>query len=293
MESGMDWKNITNEKEKYSAYLCSREWSIKKEAVKKRSGGFCERCISVPMYAVHHMTYERKYNENLSDLHAVCKPCHDWIHAKVGPDPMHSVPPLLGGVPVRFAYLAGKMNSPWRSEIIKADWNKSEMAGGDWDKVFLSNGQRLLICGPHFVPGSTGGHDYGDGEHGAAIILNPHDGPMADRGKILRDRTHEIDCCNLIFAWIDCRTCFGTIAEIGYAAAGNSVLHNSKRKLAIAVSDRDGLSDDLWFAAEMADYLLLDYSRPGDAWDDLWKEFRGNELKGGVIRNRNCERVVV
>lgn len=44
----MDWRDIENDREKYAAYLCSREWNVLKEAVKERSGGKCERCKIIP-----------------------------------------------------------------------------------------------------------------------------------------------------------------------------------------------------------------------------------------------------
>lgn len=83
----MDWREIKDEKEKYAAYLCSREWSEKKEAVRKRAGGRCERCLIYDMDAVHHLNYLRKYNELLSDLQAICNACHDFTHGKCQGDP--------------------------------------------------------------------------------------------------------------------------------------------------------------------------------------------------------------
>ena len=77
-----DWNEISDPKEKYQAYLCSREWAEKREAVRNRSGGVCERCELLPMSAVHHLTYQRKYDENLDDLQAICEPCHLFTHGK-------------------------------------------------------------------------------------------------------------------------------------------------------------------------------------------------------------------
>jgi hypothetical protein len=78
-------KNET-EKERYQKYLCSREWSEKKEAVRSRSKGFCERCFINPMDACHHLTYARKYNEDLADLQAICTQCHEYTHGKRNDD---------------------------------------------------------------------------------------------------------------------------------------------------------------------------------------------------------------
>ncbi len=87
MASGSDWKKITDEKKKYAAYLCSRDWGVLKEAVRERSGGICERCCVLPQDACHHLTYDRKYKEQLEDLQAICTPCHEFTHAKSAFDP--------------------------------------------------------------------------------------------------------------------------------------------------------------------------------------------------------------
>lgn len=86
------WSQISDEKEKYAAYLCSREWSERKEAVRKRSDGLCERCKRNPMNAVHHKTYIRKYREPIEDLQAICNPCHEFTHGKSDFDPAADYP---------------------------------------------------------------------------------------------------------------------------------------------------------------------------------------------------------
>ncbi|MBA3480618.1 MAG: hypothetical protein H0T51_02280 [Pirellulales bacterium] len=80
-----NWRSITNEKEKYAAYLCSREWAVLKEAVRERSGGICERCRLLPMDATHHLT--SKYQETIEDLQAICTSCHNFTHGKSSFDP--------------------------------------------------------------------------------------------------------------------------------------------------------------------------------------------------------------
>lgn len=82
-----DWRSIADDREKYQAYLCSREWAEKREAVRKRAGDKCERCKVLPIDAVHHLTYARKYEESLDDLQAICQPCHDFTHGKSASDP--------------------------------------------------------------------------------------------------------------------------------------------------------------------------------------------------------------
>lgn len=82
-----DWRTITDEKEKYQAYLCSREWAEKREAVRERAKGKCERCNFFPMEACHHLTYARKFDESLEDLASICNLCHSFTHGKGDLDP--------------------------------------------------------------------------------------------------------------------------------------------------------------------------------------------------------------
>jgi hypothetical protein len=44
------------------------------------------------MQSVHHLTYERIGNELMSDLLAVCNPCHAWLSGKTDDD---AVPAFL------------------------------------------------------------------------------------------------------------------------------------------------------------------------------------------------------
>jgi hypothetical protein len=87
----MDWQDLEDDREKYAAYLCSREWSVLKAAVHLRSGGVCERCKRNDIDAVHHLTYARKYREELADLQGLCNGCHMFTHAKSDVDP--ALPP--------------------------------------------------------------------------------------------------------------------------------------------------------------------------------------------------------
>lgn len=81
------WKQENNPKEKYQMYLASREWGLIKRQVHKRSKGICERCLIHKGDAVHHITYERKFNERLDDLIHLCKGCHDFQHGHTNADP--------------------------------------------------------------------------------------------------------------------------------------------------------------------------------------------------------------
>lgn len=84
----MEWQTMPEGPEKYAAYLASRDWAVKKEAVNQRAGGKCERCGVNPPANVHHLTYIRKYEERLEDLAAWCRGCHEFTHGKTDVDPL-------------------------------------------------------------------------------------------------------------------------------------------------------------------------------------------------------------
>jgi hypothetical protein len=88
-----DWQLLPPGKEKYQAYLASREWSLLREAVHERARGWCERCTWNPGDAVHHLTYARIYHEDLEDLILLCDGCHDFQHGKSDVDPRLVEPP--------------------------------------------------------------------------------------------------------------------------------------------------------------------------------------------------------
>jgi hypothetical protein len=74
--------------ERYIEYLSSREWKAKRKAVKERCSNICERCHRYLVDDVHHLTYERVYNESLEDLQGLCTGCHEFLHSHTGIDPI-------------------------------------------------------------------------------------------------------------------------------------------------------------------------------------------------------------
>lgn len=66
--------------ELYHEYLAnSPEWEARRNAVMFRDGYKCRICGEDANH-VHHLTYERKFNESIYDLIAVCERCHTMIH---------------------------------------------------------------------------------------------------------------------------------------------------------------------------------------------------------------------
>lgn len=75
-------------KSDYQKYLCSREWALLKEQVRKRCKGRCERCFDGKYESTHHLTYERIGKELLGDLLGVCNDCHLFLSGKSTKDPL-------------------------------------------------------------------------------------------------------------------------------------------------------------------------------------------------------------
>lgn len=68
--------------ERYTTYLYSEEWKIKRDAVLKRDQYLCQCCLNAYATQVHHKSYEfvdLKGNEPAFDLVAICVPCHEKI----------------------------------------------------------------------------------------------------------------------------------------------------------------------------------------------------------------------
>jgi len=73
-------------KEKYHAYLKSEEWAqIRIDLIELRDSR-CDRCNVKRMNKylhVHHLTYDRIFNEEPGDLELLCVQCHKAEHKKI------------------------------------------------------------------------------------------------------------------------------------------------------------------------------------------------------------------
>lgn len=75
-------KEFLIQKAKYDQYLQSPIWKQKAAIVKERDKYLCQMCLKEKATDVHHITYERIFNELTSDLISVCRSCHSKIHNK-------------------------------------------------------------------------------------------------------------------------------------------------------------------------------------------------------------------
>lgn len=64
----------------YYVYLNSKEWEEKRVSVLERENNKCQKCNTSDNLQIHHWTYTRLFNEELSDLYCLCKDCHTLLH---------------------------------------------------------------------------------------------------------------------------------------------------------------------------------------------------------------------
>ena len=67
-------------KDNYNNYLQSAEWAKKRMGAMDRDNWKCVFCGDDAVH-VHHMTYERIFNEALEDLVSLCERCHQREHS--------------------------------------------------------------------------------------------------------------------------------------------------------------------------------------------------------------------
>jgi hypothetical protein len=283
-----DWKLATNEREKYQLYLASREWAEKKERVKSRSLGTCERCHYAAGEQVHHLTYAHKYQEPLEDLMHLCEPCHEFLSAKRNRDPKLAAPPFLEDkygfcVPVKSAYLAGKItNDYWRDELVDGYSGENDGiihgawgAVNDWQTVPralpIPDGRRLNLTGPFWRPvDDSGGHGSIEDNPGSHRCGFPDYHPGLAQSLVLDLIKAAIRRSDFVFAWIDSPDCYGTLIEIGYAHAWGERGGKEKKFIVVARPELKG-RDELWMADHLADRCIKAPS-PKEAWEKLWKD---------------------
>ena len=63
----------------YDAYLKSGQWKRLRRQVLARDA-LCGVCGDRPAVVVHHLTYVRRYREQLEDLQGLCETCHNVEH---------------------------------------------------------------------------------------------------------------------------------------------------------------------------------------------------------------------
>lgn len=156
-----------------------------------------------------------------------------------------------------FIYLAGKIQSDgWRQSIVdirnslvgyQNDYDKQELINV-FKRGFLRFNNYYLIKGPFFISCDHSCY-HGDGSHGVGINIPCKYGCYGE--KLLTEQEvidickYQIEHSDIIFAFINDDTCYGSLWEIGYAKALG--------KKIITVFDTNKRQKDMWFISETSD----------------------------------------
>jgi len=229
---------MENNYKSLSDYYQSQAWAEKRTARLKIDGFKCAKCGFTRALEVHHINYERLGNEDVSrDLITLCKKCHNKIEAeKKTRDPIpkqaehHSV------------YFAGPINmNDWRNRFCY-------YRGLPGDSEAITSGfqykanDNITITGPFFISCDHGCY-HGEGQHGMGAANGGCMGNYFTRNDVFNICKAQINRAEIVFAYICCKDCYGTIAEIGYAhAIGKDVI--------VIFSDTE-LKEEMWFVDQM------------------------------------------
>lgn len=231
------WKSLEE-------YYKSPEWAAKRNERLKIDSYRCARCGFTRALEVHHITYTRFGHEDVyRDLVTLCKKCHGEIEKQ-----KKEVNPIDAPPECHSVYLAGKISrNGWRESIGGCRTN-SVVNGDDYIDYLVNFTQEvndsLVIVGPTFVACDHGCY-HGPESHGAGLS---HYGCANGNANLTREDVlcickAQIDRADIVFAYIDCEDCFGTIAEIGYA-------HAQGKDLVIKFAN-ENLRKEMWFADKM------------------------------------------
>ena len=81
IEDGAHQQALAQFRKQYEAYRKTDAWKRRCELVMLRAQGICEGCRTSRATEVHHVSYEHCGEEFLFELVAICRPCHDRVHA--------------------------------------------------------------------------------------------------------------------------------------------------------------------------------------------------------------------
>lgn len=242
-----------------SSYYSSPEWAKKRNERLKIDGYKCAKCGFTRALEVHHINYDRLYNEDVSrDLVTLCKRCHNEIEKQ-----KKTLNPIPKPSEHHSVYLAGKISrNDWRNKICSY-WGIPDNPHDIIHDVIVDVNDSLSITGPFFIACDHGCY-HGNGTHGVGAVNSLHSnewggcmGNYYTRNDVFHICKRQIDKAEIMFAYINCRDCYGTIAEIGYA-------HASDKEIVIVFSSPE-LKEEMWFIDKMQ-------KRTGAASDEwIWK----------------------
>ncbi len=149
-------------------------------------------------------------------------------------------------------YLAGKVGKhDWRHQIVpdlRNAANAYETPPGHPDFGNPFRFGRFLYTGPFFVSCDHGCY-HGDGTHGIRARSCECGVTSPSRDDVVRLCRRWLDRSDVVFAWLDDPSAYGTVAEIGYAVAKRTPVFLFEPTEASRVQ-----RDDMWFVRRLADY---------------------------------------
>ena len=140
--------------------------------------------------------------------------------------------------------------------------------GIHWREIaycFDFEGHSLHYTGPFPVCCDHGCY-HGESQHGYGLKTGGcYFGNLTSR-KFLRNQCiSAIEDAHVLYAWIECDTCYGTLAEIAYAKA-------IKRPIVVGLSE-DFDASELWFPLSMAN-VIIEASTAKEAFRSALPEFK-------------------
>ena len=233
-----------------NTYYQSPEWAAKRNERLRIDRFKCAICGFTRALEVHHINYERLYHEDVSrDLITLCKKCHNEIEKR-----KKSLNPIPKYIENHSVYLAGKIRcNGWRERIFpcryegRGLWNYSV---DEFTNLSVHANDGLTITGPYFISCDHGCY-HGEERHGVGAVDDVHSehewggccGNYFSRDDVFSICKKQIDRAEIVFAYIDCRDCYGTLGEIGYA-------HAVGKDIIIVFSDED-IRKEMWFIDKM------------------------------------------
>lgn len=174
-------------------------------------------------------------------------------------------------------YLAGKISrDDWRKYIdgyrpfsmdasdIADDDSDRNVHLDDFEKHFgelpvISKYPYIQVTGPFFLSCDHGCY-HGEKSHGVGAVewkdISGHGGTWSGcagysftREEVMQICLHQIHRSDMVFAYIDDPTCYGTLFEIGFA--------KSAGKTVVVMFDKQETADEMWFIAEGADIVFI------------------------------------
>lgn len=107
-------------------------------------------------------------------------------------------------------------------------------------------------------PSGFGTRSHGSGSDGCAGVMYPETKDVQQQ--VYSRALDGITSADCVFAWIEDAECYGTLVEIGYAAALG-------KRIFIAIAPDVEPKGELWFALQAAE-MVRKYNNPKTAWED-------------------------